>query len=387
MDFKIIDVDAHVQEPADCWTNRMSEKKWGKRIPQLEEVSREERGTTPIGYFLDPKPERVHRWTLDGQPHSPYPSTCHAVMPDRETLPSRWEDVPKSVYDARARLEAMDADGVDAEVFYPNVGLTFPFFGKAPDFESDCVRAYNDMQVEEWLDVSERFIPLTMLPFSDIEGTVDELRYTASRGHKGFLMLSAPHQKGLPHLIDSYWDPLWATAEEMQMPFHFHGGSGAIRMWIDPKPGLSPRFSRAFAGTIGFNLQAQFISYVLFSGILHRFPGLQFVVAESGVGWVPYVLEMCDHEWERCRLSEHGHPTRPSELFRKHGHVDFWYEQKGLAYHHVIGADRIMWESDFPHPTSIWPNSSRYIEGSLGDVSPEDREMILAGNAKRVYRL
>ena len=121
--------------------------------------------------------------------------------------------------------------------------------------------------------------------------------------------------------------------------------------------------------------------------MVNRFPGLQFVVAESGVGWVPYVLEMCDHEWERCRLSEHGHPTRPSELFRQHGHVDFWYEQKGLAYHHVIGADRIMWESDFPHPTSIWPNSSRYIEGSLGDVSPEDREKILAGNAKRVYRL
>ena len=151
--------------------------------------------------------------------------------------------------------------------------------------------------------------------------------------------------------------------------------------------GLQTIHSRAFAGTIGFNLQAQFISYVLFSGILNRFPDLQFVVAESGVGWVPYVLEMCDHEWERCNLSEHGHPVRPSELFKGHGYVDFWYEQKGLAYHHVIGSDRIMWESDFPHPTSIWPNSSRYIEGSLGHVTQQEREMILAGNAKRVYRL
>ena len=388
MKHEIVDVDSHVQEPADTWTKRMSKQKWGDRIPQLREIDAADRMPMPVvNFFIDPKPKRVHSWTFYGELASPYPSTCHAVMPDRETLPARWEDVPRSVYDANERLKAMDQDGVDAQVLFPNGGLGSPAFGKEPDFEAAYVRAYNDMLVEEFSSISSRFIPLSQLPFSDIESTVSELRYATERGHRGFLMLSAPHQKGMPHMNSPYWDPLWAAAQEMQVPAHLHGGGGAIRMWIDPKPGISPRFSRAFSGTIGFNLQAQFMSNLLFSGIFERFPGLTFVVAESGIGWVPYVLEMCDHEWERCQLARHGHPIKPSDLFRQHCYVDFWYEQKGLAYRHLIGVDRIMWESDFPHPTSIWPESRRYIDASLEGVPDDERDLILWGNAKRVYHL
>ena len=154
MKLEIVDVDSHVQEPRDTWTKRMSKQKWGDRIPQLREIDAAERRPMMVKFLIDPKPKRVHSWTFYGELASPYPSTCHAVMPDRETLPARWEDVPPSVYDAHERLKAMDQEGIDAQVLYPNSGLGSPAFGRESDFEADYVRAYNDMLTEEFYSIS-----------------------------------------------------------------------------------------------------------------------------------------------------------------------------------------------------------------------------------------
>lgn len=393
MKYARIDVDAHIQEKPDTWTSRMSKAKWGDRIPHLEEYTPQ---TEPgkahdsgNGHLVAWHP-RSHRWMINGRPGMPFPSLCHAVIPDHETLPARWEEVPPSVYDGRARLKAMDQDGVSCEVFYPNV--TGPsadaFQGTDPDFEAECVRAYNDHQVDEFLAVSkERFVPLTVVPYSDIERTVGEVVYSAKRGHRGAIMTSAPDQRGLPYFNDRYWDPLWATAQDLGIPINFHGSGGARRMRVDLMNGTSTRRARALTGSIGFNLQAQYMSNFLFSGVFDRFPSLTFVVAESGIGWIPYVLESCDHEWEQNQLYRQGFTRKPSEIFRQHIYVDFWYEQEGLRNRHFIGVDRLMWESDFPHPTSLFPESTKYVELSLKGVPEDERQKILVENPKRVYKL
>ena len=200
-------------------------------------------------------------------------------------------------------------------------------------------------------------------------------------------MMSAPHQRGLPHFNDRYWDPLWKTCEELQIPVHFHGSGGAFGMWVEPVPGSSARRARALRGSAGFNLQAQFFSMMLFSGILDRYPKLDLVAAETGVGWVPYVLEACDYEWESCKLWEDGFARKPSDIFRTHCWVDFWYETVGLDYRHLIGINHIMWESDFPHPTNTWPDSDMYIERSLKGIPENEKRMLLVDNARQLYKL
>ncbi len=385
MEYELIDVDSHVQERPDCWTSRMSKAKWGDRIPHIGVVENPEFAL----YMVSPTAKKREGWFIDGQPRSPFPSICHAAMPDRETLPAVWDEVPKMVYDARERLKAMDRDGVGAQAFYPNSAGPAGDALQAlePDLEEECARAYNDMLVDEFLAVSPRFIPLAIMVYSDIRRTVAEVERSVKRGHKGVVMISTPHQRGLPHFNDRYWDPLWATVQDLGVPVNFHGSGGSAKMLFDILPGTSSRRSRAIRGSAGFSLQAQFFCNFLFSKVLDRFPGLTFVVAESGLGWVPYVLEACDHEWEQCRLYDHGYPTRPSDLFRRNCYVDFWYEQVGLQYRHVIGVDRIMWESDFPHPTSIWPESRKHVELSLKGVPEDERRQILVENAKRVYKL
>jgi predicted TIM-barrel fold metal-dependent hydrolase len=105
----------------------------------------------------------------------------------------------------------------------------------------------------------------------------------------------------------------------------------------------------AMGSANAFALLSQIFANLLLGGLLERFPKLTFVGAESGIGWVPYVLEACDYEWELNELYKNGLKRKPSDAFRQQCYVDFWYEQAGIKLRDYIGVDRILWETDFPH--------------------------------------
>jgi uncharacterized protein len=371
-EYKRIDVDAHCQEKPNTWTSRMSKSKWGDRIPQIREVDGKE------------------MWYVDGQPFGRWLAICHGVIPDRMSVPTRWADVPSIIYTAEGRISAMDQDGVSTQVLFGNtVGADGGgFVGKPPEFERDCLGAFNDYLVEEFHDVApNRFVPLAQLPLSTVETAVDELKRSVKRGHKGFVMVSAPEQYGLPGFNERYWDPLWATAQDLEAPAHFHARAAANRLAFGPEPGCTDSKSIAVMSVNNFALQMQLFSNFLLSGILERFPKLVFVGVESGIGWVPYVLEACDYEWERNRLYQRGLPRKPSDMFHQQCYVDFWYEQAGIQLRDYIGVDRILWETDFPHPTSIWPEADKWLKWSFEGVPEEEQHKILVDNPRKLYKL
>ncbi len=118
-----------------------------------------------------------------------------------------------------------------------------------------------------------------------------------------------------------------------------------------------------------------------------RFPNLKVVFAEAGIGGLNYVLAACDHEWECRHLWTEGLPTRPSEAVRRQMFVNFWFEAEGIKLRQDIGIDNIMWEADFPHVASYYPNSWDAVERVLDGVSQEDRRKLLYANAINVYKL
>jgi predicted TIM-barrel fold metal-dependent hydrolase len=193
-------------------------------------------------------------------------------------------------------------------------------------------------------------------------------------------------RKGLHHFNDTYWDPLWAVCQDLDIPIHWHAGAG-LRLSIPRWKGYSRNQEQAMGPAGGFSLQAQFIPNLIFSGVLDRYPRLRWVCAETGLGWVNYMLEGCDHEWERRHLWTQGIVTRPSELFKRQIHVDFWYETAGVELRHKIGMDNIMWESDYPHSTSTYPESWKFVERTLKGVPQDERNQLLYGNAMRIYKL
>ena len=383
--YGLISCDSHAQVDRDAFTSRMSKAKWGDAIPQLIETDDKEH----MAIAMDRK---VERWVVNGE-FVGNRGACNspAVMDDpmRKYFPQRWEEVPKYVYDPAARLQALDRDGVDGEVLFPNdpVQSTTFFQGDAA-FELDCVRAYNDA-LAEWRQVSERYIPLAIIPYmSGIDVTVAEVQRAVKQGHKGIVMVAEPShtRPGLQHFNDPYWYPLWATCQDLDIPVHWHASAG-LTLRVPRWKGYTRNQEQAMGPSGGFSTPAQFMPNLLFSGVLDRFPRLKWVSAETGLGWVNYILEGCDHEWERRHLWTEGILTRPSELFRRQLYVDFWYEEAGIQQRHNIGIDNIMWESDYPHSTSTYPESWKFVERTLQGVPQDEREKMLYGNAVRLYKL
>jgi predicted TIM-barrel fold metal-dependent hydrolase len=354
--FGLISADSHCGFDRDAFTSRMSADKWGERIPQVKEVEEDGR--------------KVHRWCVYGKPRGDNVGNCPALMGDPfPTYPQRWEDVPALGYDPHQRLKALDEDGIGAEVLFPNPpGGTF-FELDDPEFELDVVRAYNDA-LAEWTRVSDRYFPVTIIPFLSDPMTIRrEIERATTAGHRG-INLQGETPGSLPHLTDPYWDPVWDACQSLEVPVHFHGSCGVMagrstRFWS----GYSPRQAHSAMTSTSATTPAQIIPHLVFAGITERFPRLKFVFAEAGIGGLNYILAACDHEWECRHLWTEGLSTRPSEAVRRQMFTNFWFETEGIKLRHDIGIDNLMWESDFPHVASFYPRSWEAVEHVLEGVS------------------
>ncbi|MEE8518622.1 MAG: amidohydrolase family protein [Dehalococcoidia bacterium] len=372
--FGLISADSHVVFDRNAIASRMSATKWGDRIPQV--VEREVDG------------KLVHRWSVYGKTGRSDVANCPAVMGDPfPTYPQRLEDVPKSAYDPLTRLQALDADGVDAEVLFPNPPVaTFLEYGDR-EFELEATRAYNDA-LSEWRTVSDRYLPLALVPYlSGPEEVAKEIERAVENGHHGINLLGQMPES-LPHLADPHWYPIWDACAQLGVPVHFHGSANlrvgaSAREWS----GYSPRQAHSAFTSTSAVTPAQIIPQLIFSGVTERFPGLTCVFAEAGIGGFNYVLAACDHEWETRHLWTEGIGTRPSETVRKQMYVNFWFEEQGIKLRHNIGIENIMWESDFPHVASFYPRSWESVERVLEGVPADDRRLLLYENAMRVYRI
>ena len=310
------------------------------------------------------------------------------MRPERDVVKD-WAEVPKAAYDASERLKTMDADGVAAEVLFPQAagfgGGPFVTTRGPADLRLACVRAYNDYLAEEWSGVSSRFVSQCLIPIWDVELAVAEVKRAHELGHRSLVWTAAPQNFGFPHFNDLYWDPLWSALQERSMPVSLHIGSAGIHhdLW----DGWSPMKRISITSVTAITSNVQVMANLIFSGVLERFPELRFISVESGLGWVPYLLETADHQYESQHLWNEGMAIRPSEYFRRQCYVNFWYEASGIQQRDLIGVENILWEADFPHPTSTYPNSRKAIEESLVGVPAKEQALMLQGNAEKLFRV
>jgi len=369
-----ISVDEHVQEHPEVWTKRLSRARWGDRIPHLEKNS-----------------DGTEQWIVDGrQIELDGVADCGAAMPDRTRNPRRWSEVPASVYDPKERLKVMDAAGIDHAVLYPTVaGSGGQNFGRIEDAELElaCVQAYNDWLMEEWVSVSDRFIPQCLTPLFPIDAAVEEIRRAVKNGHRGVIYPSVPMElRAVPHVNDSIYDPLWTACQELGVPICFHAGASAA-IQIPAYEGYSPTIAAASQAITRPASTVSVLVNLLISKILMRFPSLKVVLAESGLGWGAYLLEYTDFQATGDQLPQNGYDLMPSELFRRSCYLVGWYDQASLRVRSYIGSDNILWSTQFPLATSTWPNTQAALAKSFDAIDEVDRRKILWQNAARLYKI
>jgi predicted TIM-barrel fold metal-dependent hydrolase len=375
----VIDVDTHITEPPDTWTSRMSAR-WGDLVPRIERID---------GFDV---------WVINGEPYAKPGNTAMAgfdgTLPDG---PKTFDDMPRAAFDPVARVAFMDANGIDAQVLYPNLGG----FGAGAwldrgdaAFAVDAVRAYNDFQTDFASVAPDRLLPITSLPFWDLDATLTEVERCLALGHRGINVCNSPEKFGQPRLWDRHWDALWALAGEAGVPVNFHIGGGRMgeQFAIGADLGFRANFSRISSMLFMDNLMC--ISDLIHGGVCHRFPEVSFVSVESGVGAIPPALESFDWQWRNGGVVDE-HPEYdllPSEYFRRQIYGCFWYERDHLTHALLAYPDNMMFETDFPHPTCQHPGPRTpavgpvpYIAEALADVPDDVRTKVLGGTAARLY--
>lgn len=384
-DYKVIDTDAHVIEPYDLWTSRISVQKWGDRVPH---VKWDDKLGEDAWFFGE---DRV------GPAASAAQAGWSEYPPDH---PPRLADVDPATWDPAKRLGWMDEHGIWGQVLYPNVagfGAGKFLAVRDPELMLECVRAYNDFLTDYCSTDSRRYIPVMAIPFWDMDATEVEIKRCADAGHKGIIMSGEPSYWGLPKLGDPYWNRLWATAQDAGLSINFHIGSGDMSIFDSVMEDAGRHANYA-----GFSMQfgmsnAKVIAVLITSGICHRYPRLNFVSVESGVGWLPFALEGMDWQWHNCGVPlEHPeYDLLPSEYFKRQIFGCFWFEtDTARAAVDFLGPDCLLYETDFPHPTCMSPGPATsaisprdFISGKLGAWPEADLRKVLHGNAARIYHM
>ena len=212
-------------------------------------------------------------------------------------------------------------------------------------------------------------------------------------GHRGILFTGEPQAFDLPLLGDPHWDPLWSAAVELDQPVSFHIGSGNMEAGMGRKQVQAyGRMATFAAGSVNIFLANGFqVMDLLISGVLIRHPEIKFVSVESGIGWIPFALEAIDYQFQGNKVPEERpeFDMLPSEYFARNVYACYWFEQ--VAPRRLVdkvGADNILFETDFPHPTSLYGDEvhDRIREG-LGDCDEETRHKILWSNGQKLYKV
>lgn len=371
-DLILISIDDHVVEPASMFDQHVP-------IPYKARAPRLVRDAA--GH---------DKWIFEGRTFPNFGLNAVAGRPREEfgNEPTAYEQMRPGTWNVNARIDDMNANGVLASMCFPS----FPSFcgrlwltAEDKDLARVMVQAYNDWHSDEWCaGAPGRLIPLALLPAWDVDASVAELRRVARKGCHAFSMSEQPENSGLPSLHSEYWDPIWKTCCDENIVVAIHigsGGGGANGMHAQSMD--SPVASAMAITPIQ---TAACAADLVFSRFLTRFRDLRIVLAECGIGWVPYFLERCD--WTHAR---HKYWTQvdlggrtPSEVFREQIITSFFDDYAGVALRDRIGVDMIAWECDYPHSDTTWPTSPESIWRNLRGVPDDEIEKLTHANAIRL---
>ncbi len=377
---KIVDCDTHFSEPADLWTaNAPAGMK--DKMPHVERVG------------------DADKWVCMGRDFGSLGG--NVIAKDKNKLLGklsfrRYEQIAPGSFAVTERLKDMDDMGIWAHICFQNGGVTQAGSLVALGDEqlaTAIFQIYNDACRDRMVMSGGRINGMATLPYWDKKLMDAEMRRIIDMGIKGVVLPDRPERLSEGYLgqdgkINPFWETVFDLCNESGTPLTFHLNSSLDAesvMWdnlgFDQKLPIS-----ALIHNIG--CAATMLNFMV-SGLFDRFDKLKVGLIESGIGWVPFMLEAMDHQLKEFRTRENrGFKLSSSEYFKKHFWVSFWFED--FAPKHMldaIGADRILFETDYPHPTSLYPGVQDKLVDVLKDHDAPTRKLILQDNASKLFNL
>jgi predicted TIM-barrel fold metal-dependent hydrolase len=370
--FTIISVDDHLVEPPDLFEGR---------VPAARAADAPRLVTDDDGREL---------WEFDGNRYGQIGLNAVVGRPkDQWSMePARFDEMRRGCWDPVERVRDMDIDGVYASLCYPSLiaGFAGTMFARCRDqaLGLDCVRAWNDWHLEEWVGQrTDRLIPLQLPWLNDPELAAAEVLRNAERGFKAVSFLEQPVDVGLPSLHTDHWDPFLAACEETDTVICLHCASSGWSASRSPGAPLE-----LLTSLFPVNALVTCADW-LWSGVPVRFPRLKIVLAESGIDWVPMLINRIDYVVDHSASGLHAWPDpelRPSDVLRR----NFWFAvidiTSTMQLRDEIGVDHIVLESDYPHADSTWPDTQEMARRGLAGLPADEVRRITWENAAELFR-
>jgi predicted TIM-barrel fold metal-dependent hydrolase len=377
---KIIDCDTHFTEPPDLWTaNAPAGLK--DKMPHVKRIDGADR------WFIGDKDFGSLGGNVIGRDHN--------KLLGRLAF-RNYDQINPGSYDVKPRLQEMDAMGVWGQICFQNGGVTQAGSLVALKDERlalSVMQIYNDACADRMKQSGNRINCMATLPYWDKDILNKEMRRIVDLGIRGIVMPDRPERLSSGFLgrdgkISPFWEEVFDICNATGLPMNFHLNTALDAMSaIWDNQGFDQLLPiHAMLHHLG---TCATMSNFMVSGLLDKYPKLKIGLIESGSGWVPFVLEAMTHQLDEFRTAENrGLKLRPKEYFKRHFWVTFWFET--YAPKHMlneIGVDRVLFETDFPHPTSLYPGVQDKLVETLGGYDYETRKRVLERNAAELYNL
>jgi predicted TIM-barrel fold metal-dependent hydrolase len=366
--YTLFSVDDHIIEPHDVWSARVPVAMRDRAPHVVEQDGRQ-------------------MWVWEGGVEATMGLNAVAGRP-RETWgaePVRFDDMIPGCYNPHERAKDLLSNGIFASVAFPTLpgfaGRKFQTFADK-DLALACVRAWNDFVLDEWCAAEpEMFVPMTIAPVWDVDLAVEEATRCVARGSKALCWMEDPANIDLPSYHTDYWEPLFAFTQEAGLPVCMHIGgslkSAASEEGTVPMVEIAAAFAHAARSSVN----------LMCSHIPRKYPGVKLVWSEGGIGWITAAIERADRQWDRHQYWTHVPyaDVLPSEVAKRNMWFCMIEEPMGLKYRHDFRVDHILWESDYPHADTPFPNTQMSVKTQFEGVAGDEIEMMTHTNAEALF--
>ena len=392
---KIISVDDHVVEPQDLWTARLP-KSMAAEGPRVERI-KGRFGDGARGGWVEDEDESgewADIWKFGKLEMALIPGFASAGMDLDEVgenyAPLTYDQMRPGCYEQSARLADMAANHTDSSLNFP----TFPrfcgqTFHEHPDREMalECVRIYNDWMIDEWCAGAGygKLIPMTLIPLWDPQLAAEEVRRCAAKGSFAVAFSENPAKLKLPSIFKGHWDPFFEACDETGTVVNLHIGSSSTF------PLTSLDAPRAVSLALTYQGSSHALADWLTCGVLEKYKNLKVALSEGQIGWIPFLVEKLDRVWmDRPKYGNiENLPKPPSEYIPGRIYGCVFDDTIGLELRDKIGMDQIMFEVDYPHGDSTWPNTLAVLERMINGSGMNEQEVFkfVRGNAIECFGL
>ena len=303
-------------------------------------------------------------------------------------------------WDGELRTTQQHADGIVAEVLFPNtVPPFFPsfvLFAEPPnpdeyEHRHAGIQAHNRWMADYVAQKPAARAGIGQIFLNDLDDAIADVQWCKDNGLRGGVLVgSLPVTcNWLKPLYDPYYDPLWEACQELGVPVNAHSGTGG------PRYQMAPAMPAVHVAEMVFYSQRPFV-YLILGGVFERFPRLTFVLTEAGCSWIPGVLSQLDGLMNELRRGKTGEmrfdgetlpPRSATEYFRQNCYIGVSQPRPSdiAAALGPVGLDRVMWGSDYPHEEGTHPFTREHLRQVANHLTPEQMQQFLAGNAAKVY--